>query len=375
MIVKFRIRRDTAGNWTTVNPTLALGEPGLETDTNYVKYGDGVASWTALPYAGAPWTAIGQKPAIIVALSTLTPAADTFAYFTGANSAALNGITTFSRSLLTKIDGGQWRGALGIGTAANYDVGTSGNTVPLNNTNNIFSGSLTTFGTTSGTPQIHMIGGSGSAGPYFRFIKNTVTISYFGAASGITGVVTDDTAFYSNYGLLFAAESGVTLQSTDGVIKCAGAPRADADNTRSLGTFAVRWTQLYAASGTINTSDRDAKRDIGPIPDEWLDAWGDVEWCRYHFVDGERWHIGLVAQQVHEAFAKRGIDAFEIGLLCRDKWPAVRALKEKRNSKGEIIREARDAIPAGERWGLRYDECQAMEAAYLRRAVLCGRVK
>lgn len=53
MAVTFRIRRDTAGNWTSVNPKLALGEPGLETDTRLVKYGDGATLWKDLPYANA----------------------------------------------------------------------------------------------------------------------------------------------------------------------------------------------------------------------------------------------------------------------------------------------------------------------------------
>lgn len=43
-------RRDTAAQWTTVNPTLAAGEHGLETDTRLEKIGDGVTAWTALPY-------------------------------------------------------------------------------------------------------------------------------------------------------------------------------------------------------------------------------------------------------------------------------------------------------------------------------------
>ncbi|MEG8219011.1 PE-PGRS family protein [Sphingomonas sp. HH69] len=51
-LVKFRIRRDTSVNWTSINPTLGLGEPALETDTLKVKYGDGVTAWTDLPYAG-----------------------------------------------------------------------------------------------------------------------------------------------------------------------------------------------------------------------------------------------------------------------------------------------------------------------------------
>jgi len=52
-----KLRRDTAANWTQVNPTLASGEPGLETDTRRIKYGDGSTSWNTLNYAGASGTA------------------------------------------------------------------------------------------------------------------------------------------------------------------------------------------------------------------------------------------------------------------------------------------------------------------------------
>lgn len=51
MASKIQIRRDTAANWTATNPTLAQGEPGLETDTNQVKYGDGTLPWNSLDYA------------------------------------------------------------------------------------------------------------------------------------------------------------------------------------------------------------------------------------------------------------------------------------------------------------------------------------
>lgn len=53
MATQIKLRRDTAANWTANNPTLALGEPGIETDTNKVKYGDGVTAWTSLSYAAA----------------------------------------------------------------------------------------------------------------------------------------------------------------------------------------------------------------------------------------------------------------------------------------------------------------------------------
>ncbi len=45
-----RTRRDTAANWTGVNPILALGERGHETDTRRQKTGDGVSRWNSLKY-------------------------------------------------------------------------------------------------------------------------------------------------------------------------------------------------------------------------------------------------------------------------------------------------------------------------------------
>jgi hypothetical protein len=47
-----KLRRDTAANWTSVNPTLAAGEPGLETDTLKLKYGNGSTAWNSLAYGG-----------------------------------------------------------------------------------------------------------------------------------------------------------------------------------------------------------------------------------------------------------------------------------------------------------------------------------
>jgi hypothetical protein len=47
-----QIRRDVASTWTSVNPTLAIGEIGLETDTAKIKIGTGSTTWTSLSY----WT-------------------------------------------------------------------------------------------------------------------------------------------------------------------------------------------------------------------------------------------------------------------------------------------------------------------------------
>ena len=50
MATKLQIRRDTAANWTSANPTLSAGEFGFETDTYKLKIGDGSTAWTSLDY-------------------------------------------------------------------------------------------------------------------------------------------------------------------------------------------------------------------------------------------------------------------------------------------------------------------------------------
>ena len=50
VITQIQIRRGTAALWTSTNPTLAAGELGLETDTGYLKAGNGSTAWTSLGY-------------------------------------------------------------------------------------------------------------------------------------------------------------------------------------------------------------------------------------------------------------------------------------------------------------------------------------
>jgi hypothetical protein len=54
MAVQIQLRRDTAANWTSANPTLAAGEFAIETDTDKYKIGDGSTAWTSLGYSSLP---------------------------------------------------------------------------------------------------------------------------------------------------------------------------------------------------------------------------------------------------------------------------------------------------------------------------------
>ena len=50
VVTQIQIRRGTASQWTSANPTLAAGEFGYESDTNKFKIGTGSTAWTSLSY-------------------------------------------------------------------------------------------------------------------------------------------------------------------------------------------------------------------------------------------------------------------------------------------------------------------------------------
>ena len=51
VVTAIQVRRGTASQWTSANPTLAAGEWGLETDTLKTKIGNGSTAWASLAYA------------------------------------------------------------------------------------------------------------------------------------------------------------------------------------------------------------------------------------------------------------------------------------------------------------------------------------
>jgi hypothetical protein len=178
-----------------------------------------------------------------------------------------------------------------------------------------------------------------------------------------------------------------------------------------LGAASRLWSEVFAATGSINTSDERDKDDASNIPDEALDAWGRVNFLQYKFKsaiaqkgDGARVHAGVIAQNILSAFASEGLDATRYGLFCYDEWsnepdiesvervlikdavyeqiiiPAVidedgMEVKPAQTVDGEMIEpeqyETRTithkGVEAGNRYGVRYEEALCFEAAYQRR--------
>lgn len=90
-----QLRRDTAANWTSNDPTLSLGEMGFESTTSRFKIGDGATAWTALPYVhpGSSYCelrpVVQSHPTNSNRLMLWTEIVDTDDYFNPANSSRI----------------------------------------------------------------------------------------------------------------------------------------------------------------------------------------------------------------------------------------------------------------------------------------------
>lgn len=168
------------------------------------------------------------------------------------------------------------------------------------------------------------------------------------------------------------------------ILESATAVRPNSNGSVSLGTASFRWSEVHAVNGTIQTSDETAKQQIGSIDDAVLRAWGNVEYYQYKFNhaveakgNGARWHVGVIAQRVKEAFESEGVDPFSYGILCYDEWDdeyedvretytVIEQATGQELTQYRFTGEKRLIRAAGRQLGVRYDEALALECAYLR---------
>ena len=148
-------------------------------------------------------------------------------------------------------------------------------------------------------------------------------IKMTGAASAESG------AFDLTSGALrFSAfEGDVFIQSYDGYVtldgwsgvSCHGDFLPGADDRYNLGDGGLVWADIYAASGTINTSDREKKEAVvyGLYKlDGMLDK---LEPCTFRFRDGAsgRSHAGFIAQDVEAALEELGLTTADFAGLVK----------------------------------------------------------
>ncbi|MEO5808019.1 DUF2793 domain-containing protein [Devosia sp.] len=99
------------------------------------------------------------------------------------------------------------------------------------------------------------------------------------------------------------------IDNATGGLTVVAAIKPATDNSITLGASGARWSAVWAATGTIQTSDARQKTDIAPS-DLGLDFISALEPVRYRWSEGKRTHYGLLAQQVKVALDQVGVDDF-----------------------------------------------------------------
>lgn len=155
MATRIQLRRDTAANWVSANPTLTAGELGYETDTYKIKLGTGSTAWNSLPYVqialGADTT--GNYVATITGTANQVSVSGSGSETAGITLSLPQDINTSSSPTF----GGATLDAIRVGittaneidtTSGNLTIDSFGGTVTVDD-NLIVSGDLTVNGTTT----------------------------------------------------------------------------------------------------------------------------------------------------------------------------------------------------------------------------------
>jgi hypothetical protein len=321
--------------------SLSVSPPPLPSSGGAVTSVDVSGGTTGLTFSGGPVTTAG----VITMAGTLAVASGG----TGASSLAGAGIVTLT--------GGQViSGQKSFTSLTNQFLGltyaTSNGT-----TSNAYFGENSAYATIGGVSGVVLASGATYPGTA-RYVADSVSFRPTASSSYSLGTsVQRWTSIYANE--LIAGATGAAqyqensgfafINGTSGVVTAFNGTgvtvtqstgfRPFADNTYTLGTSGQRWSEVYAANGTINTSDGTQKQQVRDLTDAERRVAKAIKGLirAYKFNDAvdakgdnARIHIGVIAQDVQAAFTAEGLDATKYGLFCSDTYDTLDGKTETR---------------------------------------------
>lgn len=128
------------------------------------------------------------------------------------------------------------------------------------------------------------------------------------------------------------------------------------DDKLYLGQSGARWRTVYAVNGSINTSDRNKKKDIVELDDFAKDFIMALKPVSYKRLDGDRTHYGMIAQDVEDSMTEFGMTSMDFAGLCKDTKDEEYYEEEVRDD-GSTFKMLKHRKIEGEfDYGLRYEE-------------------
>jgi len=162
-----------------------------------------------------------------------------------------------------------------------------------------------------------------------------------------------------------SGDTGLDFEAGNNAIRpCSGSSGAARDNAIDLGRPDVRFDDIYATNGTIQTSDQNEKQQIAALTDAEMTAAKAISALFKTFKwnsavtekgDAARTHAGVIAQDVQAAMTAAGLDAGDYAFFISSTWYV--------DADGnEVEADAEGAIEKN-RKGIRYPELLAFVGA------------
>jgi hypothetical protein len=222
---------------------------------------------------------------------------------------------------------------------------------------------------------------SGAATAYFNrktndgdivnFQKDGTTVGSIQSRSGL-GLILNSANSY---------DLGLALNGTVAFYLSTTRFYPNSDNFADLGTPSLRFDDIYATNGTIQTSDQNEKQQIASLTDAEMTAAKAISKLFKTFKwndsvaekgDAARTHTGVIAQEVEQAMTDAGLNAGDYAFFISTTWwetqtevPAVEADEENgveaqeaytRTDTYDTAEEAPEGATERNRKGIRYPQ-------------------
>ncbi len=227
----------------------------------------------------------------------LTPAVDRVAYLSSASAMALMAFTPYARTLADDVDAAAARATLLLGTAAVLNTGTTGGTIPRNDTANVFSQPLTVQTGALKPLSLESTSASGNFAPEFELYHN-----YSGGTASPIGMMSiagpNSAGTKTTYVQWFASSQVTTAGAEDARMWY---------QTRRGGVHAARFyvgAGLYTPSAGGGDKGTDTINAGGVYDDNVLLTCMALEFLETGTVDTAEWD-DRVPDRVTEEFVER----------------------------------------------------------------------